>query len=160
VSPEFVDEMRELLSGFIANASGLFTIGTLAFAWLATRLIGTLRAVLREIFDIQQDRNIIAGKLFDLQMVFVAGTLLVLNVAITVALGLVTRFGFDFLHIQPGPRNLAESLLFRALAFVTIWFMFVLIYRYLPARRIHWHTAIIAATFTALLYELMKAGFA
>jgi membrane protein len=160
VSDEFVAEMRDLLSGFIANASGLFTIGTLAFAWLATRLIGTLRTVLREIFDIQQDRSIIAGKLFDLQMVFVAGTLLVLNTAITLALGLVTRFGLEFLNIRPGPTNLAESLLFRGLAFLTIWFMFVLIYRYLPARRIHWRTAIIAATFTAVLYELLKAAFA
>jgi membrane protein len=160
VSDEFIVEMRGLLSGFIANASGLFTIGTLAFAWLATRLIGTLRTVLREIFDIQQDRSIIAGKFFDLQMVFVAGTLLVLNVAITVGIGLITRFGFDFLNIRPGPRNLAESLLFRGLAFLMIWFMFVLIYRYLPARKIHWRTAIIAASFTALLYELLKAVFA
>ena len=159
VSDEFVKEMRELLSGFIANASGLFTIGTLAFAWLATRLVGTLRTVLREIFDIQQERSIIAGKFFDLQMVFVAGTLLVLNIAITVGVGLVSRFGFEFLHLQPGPRNLAENLLLRTLAFLTIWFMFVLIYRFLPIRKIHWRTAIIAGTFTAFLYELLKAGF-
>jgi membrane protein len=36
----------------------------------------------------------------------------------------------------------------------------VLIYRYLPARRIHWRTAIISATFTALVFELFKAVFA
>lgn len=159
VSDEFVEEMRGMLSRFIANASGLFTIGTLVFAWLATRLIGTLRTVLREIFDMQRDRSIIAGKFFDLQMVFVAGTLLVANIAITFGLGLVTRYGFEYLDMQPGPRSLAESLLFRGLAFLTIWFMFVLIYRYLPYRKIHWRTAIIAATFTALLYELLKAGF-
>jgi membrane protein len=159
VSDEFVQEMRELLRGFIANASGLFTIGTLAFAWLATRMIGTLRTVLRDIFDMQADRSIIAGKFFDLQMVFVAGTLLVLNIAITFGLGLITRHGFEFLNIRPGPRGLAEALLFRGLAFLTIWFMFALIYRYLPYRKIHWRTAIIAATFTAVLYELLKAAF-
>jgi membrane protein len=159
VSDEFVAEMREMLNGFIANASGLFTIGTLAFAWLATRLVGTLRTVLREIFDMQRDRSIIAGKFFDMQMVFVAGTLLVLNIAITFGVGLVTRYGFEFLNMQPGRRGLAESLLLRGLAFLTIWFMFVLIYRYLPFRKIQWRTAMIGATFAALLYELLKAAF-
>ena len=33
----------------IAKSTGLFTIGTIVFAWLATRLVGTLRTALREI---------------------------------------------------------------------------------------------------------------
>lgn len=160
VTPDFIEYVEALLREFINQATGLFTIGTLVFAWLATRLIGTLRTALREIFDIQQDRGIIAGKIFDLQMVFVAGTLLALNIALTVTLGLVTRFGFDRLGIAPGRANFAQNMLFTALAFLTIWFMFVLIYRYLPARRIQWRTAMISATFTAALFEVMKAAFA
>lgn len=160
VTPDFVAYMEALFRDFIAQATGLFTIGTLIFAWLATRLIGTLRTALREIFDIQQDRGIIAGKIFDLQMVFIAGTLLALNIALTVTLGLVTRFGFDRIGIAPGSANLAQNMFFAGLAFLTVWFMFVLIYRYLPARRIQWRTAMISATFTAALFEVMKAAFA
>lgn len=160
VSQDFADEMRVMFNQFVRQATGLFTIGTVIFAWLATRLVGTLRTALREIFDIQQDRGIIAGKLFDLQMVFVAGTLLTLNIAITVALGMATEFGFEFLHVAEGQQTFARQFIGTALAFLTIWFMFVLIYRYLPARRIQWHTAMISATFTALLFEVMKAAFA
>jgi membrane protein len=159
VSAEFEQYMLEILNDIITNATGLFTIGTLIFAWLATRLIGTLRTALREIFDIQQDRGIIAGKFFDLQMVFVAGTLLTLNIGLTVGLGLITEFGFDFLGIGTY-ESFARQLIGTALAFFTIWSMFVLIYRYLPARRIQWHTAVISATFTALMFEVMKSGFA
>lgn len=160
VSPAFAEYMDTHLNEIISQATGLFTIGTIIFAWLATRLVGTLRSALREIFDIQQDRGILAGKFFDLQMVFVAGTLLTFNIAITVALRLVTDAGFAFLHVAAGQATLLHNLIGQALAFLTIWFMFVLIYRYLPSRRIQWRTSLIAATFTALLFELMKAGFA
>jgi membrane protein len=159
VSAQFQQEMRGYLNAFIEQATGLFTIGTLVFAWLATRLIGTLRTALREIFDIQQDRGIVAGKLFDLQMVFVAGTLLTLNIGITVMLRLLTDAGREIINIAPRQESFITNFVFTALAFLTIWFMFVLIYRYLPARRIQWRTAIISATFTALLFELMKYGF-
>jgi membrane protein len=160
VSPEFAETMREYLNEFIAQATGLFTIGTLVFAWLATRLIGTLRTALREIFDIQQDRGIIAGKLFDLQMVFVAGALLAVNIATTILIELVAAYGLDILHIAEGHAAVAQGALFAIVSFLSIWFMFVLIYRYLPARRIQWRTALISATFTAFLFELMKELFA
>lgn len=160
VSSDFAQYMRDTLDEIISQSTGLFTIGTIVFAWLATRLVGTLRTSLREIFDIQQDRGIIAGKFFDLQMVFVAGTLLALNIIITVGLGQVTEAGIAFLHIADQQGSLLQSIIGQALAFLTIWFMFVLIYRYLPARRIQWRTALISATFTAILFELMKSGFA
>jgi membrane protein len=158
VSSEFADQMRDYLNAFVEQATGLFTIGTLVFAWLATRLVGTLRTALREIFDIQQDRGIIAGKLFDLQMVFVAGTLLAVNITATVVIELVAAYGLELLHIPEGQAVLAQLL--TVVAFLSIWFMFVLIYRYLPARRIQWRTALISATFTALMFELMKEAFA
>jgi len=160
VSPAFAEYMNTTLNEIISQSTGLFTIGTIIFAWLATRLVGTLRSSLREIFDIQQDRGILAGKFFDLQMVFVAGTLLTFNIAITVTLGLVTDAGFEILHVAAGQASLLRNLIGQVLAFLTIWFMFVLIYRYLPSRRIQWRTSLIAATFTALLFELMKSGFA
>lgn len=159
VSGQFQEEMEGYLNTFIEQATGLFTIGTLVFAWLATRLIGTLRTSLREIFDIQQDRGIVAGKLFDMQMVFVAGTLLSLNIVITVMLQRVTDYGSDIADLAPAQETFIVNFAFAALAFLTIWFMFVLIYRYLPARRIQWRTAVMSATFTALLFELMKYAF-
>jgi membrane protein len=160
VSPEFAETMRGYLNEFIAQATGLFTIGTLVFAWIATRLIGTLRTALREVFDIQQDRGIIEGKLFDLKMVFVAGGLLAVNIASTVIIELIAAYGLDVLHIAEGRAVIAHNLLLAAVAFLSIWFMFVLMYRYLPARRIQWRTALIAATFTAFLFEVLKEGFA
>jgi membrane protein len=159
VGAEFSGELTLLLNSIIDKATGLFTVGTLVFAWLATRLIGTLRTVLREIFDIDQERSIIAGKIFDLQMVFVAGTLLAANIAITATATIFARRGLDYINLPRVEETFALGLMLRTLSFLTIWSMFMLIYRFLPIRRIQWRTAIIAATFTALTFELMKIAF-
>ena len=45
------------------------------------------------------------------------------------------------------------------LAFGSIWVLFLLIYRFLPPRRIPWRTALWAATFTGVLFEATKYLF-
>lgn len=159
VSPEFERAVASLLHGLIDKSTGLLSVGTIFLVWLATRLVGTLRTVLREIFDAQQERSMIAGKIFDMKMVVAAGTLFALNVGLTVGLEIVARLGFQFLGLEGGRLRLIQFLYGNLVAFLTIWVMFLLIYRYLPKRRVRWHTALVAATFTATLFELMKQAF-
>jgi membrane protein len=159
VTDEFVAQARETLRGIIDQSTGLLSISTLILIWVSTRLIGTLRTALREIFDIQQDRGIVAGKIFDIKMVITAGTLLAINVFLTVALDVLGRYGLGFFGLDPDAFTGFARAYTIAAAFLSIWFMFVLIYRYLPARRIQWRTAITAATFTSVFFELLKTGF-
>jgi membrane protein len=160
VSAQFDAQVRTFMRGLLEQSSGFVGIGTLIFAWFATRLIGTLRTALREIFDIQQDRGIIAGKLFDIKMVIAAGTLLAVNVTLTVLFELVRGFGYNILGLRESDIAYFNQLSLRAVAFLSIWTMFLLIYRYLPARRIQWRTALVGATFTAIFIELLKQAFA
>jgi membrane protein len=163
VLPPFGDDMtaalRQALDDIIQGASGLIGVGTLVLIWLSTSLVGTLRTALREIFDLQEDRGVVGGKLFDIQMVIAAGTLLAVNVGLTVVLRIVGSLGTSIIGIEPARFAVIDHLLVNSAAFLSIWFMFVLIYRYLPTRRIQWRIAMIAATFTGLLFELLKAGF-
>jgi membrane protein len=159
VGPDTLQALREFLQQVIDGSSGLVGVGTLVLIWLATSLVGTLRSVLREIFDIQEDRSIIAGKLFDIKMVVAAGTLLALNVLLTVGFQLFDSIGSTVLGIETQRFAALERGVAQATAFLSIWFMFVLIYRYLPNRRIQWRIAMIAATFTGFLFELLKASF-
>lgn len=156
---DFRQKVRTLLEGFTDASAGLLGIGTAFFIWIATRLIGTLRAVLREVFDITRDRGIIAGKLFDLKMVLAAGSLFAVNVGVTIVLNIVAGFGREVLGIDAGNLGVAGLIWAQLIAFAFIWAMFLMIYRYLPPRRISWRTAFIAATFTAVLFELMKQAF-
>ena len=159
VSAEFETFVRNILAELVEGSAGFLGLGTLLLAWLATRLIGTLRSTLREVFDVQRDRGIIGGKLFDLRMVLAAGTLFAVNVGLTISLEVAARAGLETLGLREflGPW---AQIYGRAAAFLTIWAMFLLIYRYLPARRIGWGTAVVAATFTGLGFELLKQAFA
>lgn len=159
VSPEFQAWVNGILQELIEQSTGLIGVGTIALVWFATRMVGTLRTALREVFDIQRGRGIIAGKLFDIQMVFAAGTFLALNVGITVTLEVVARIGIDALGLGPGELRGGQVVYGWLVAFASIWVMFLLIYRYLPLRRIQWRTALVAATFAAVLFELMKLAF-
>lgn len=158
VNPEFEQAIGDLLNDFVTQSTGLISVGTIVLLWVATRLVGTLRTVLNEIFDIHQARGFLAGKLFDLQMVIAAGTLFALSVSMTITAAVVARFGLDVLGIRA--TGIADPRVYGGVvAFLSIWAMFLLIYRYLPAHRIPWSTAIIAATVAAVLFELMKQGF-
>ena len=159
VNEAFMENLRAGLNDLIQQSSGLLSLSTLFFIWVATRLVGTLRTALREIFDINQDRGIIKGKIFDIKMVIAAGTLLAINVALTVVVNILASYGVDILGIDMTRFQQYDGLYASAVAFLSIWFMFVLIYRYLPARRIQWRIAVIAATFTGVFFELTKAAF-
>ncbi len=155
----FAENLRAGLNDLIAQSGGLLSLSTLVFVWVATRLVGTLRSALREIFDVQQDRGIIAGKIFDIQMVIAAGTLLAINVALTVVIGVAASRGVQILGLDPARFEAWTRLYLAAAGMLSLWFMFALVYRYLPPRRIPWRVALGSATFTAVLFELMKAGF-
>ncbi len=155
-----VDFTRSLVSGIIGGRTRFGIIGVVLFVWTATRLFGTLRAVLRHVFDLEDDRGIVRGKIFDVQMVLVAGTLFLANTGITLVLEGVRNFGQAWLG-RRGYRELpiVEALYAQLLAFGFIFVMFMLMFRYLPARRIPWRISVVAAAFTAVSWELLKGGF-
>ena len=161
--PDFGPEFRqfveaEIIEGLLAKSGGFLGFGLIILVWVSTRLVGTLRFVLREVFDIGEDRNIIKGKWFDIQMVVIAGLLFAVNAAATVIINIITQTGTELLGVEP--TAWLQKYLLSVVAAASIWMMFVLIYRYLPFRRIHWRTALVAATFTTVMFELLKRAFA
>jgi membrane protein len=157
--PEFQRFVQDEIVGGLLNNSGRFIgFGLIILVWVSTRLVGTLRFALREVFDIGEDRNIIRGKWFDIQMVIAAGTLFAINAGATVIVNIITQTGTDLIGVHP--TEWFKKYLLAAVAAVSIWSMFLLIYRYLPFRRTHWRTSLVAATFTSVMFELLKRLFA
>jgi membrane protein len=160
-SKEVVGMTRQLVEDVVADHTRFGLLGLVLFVWSSTRLFGTLRSVLREIFDLEEERGIIQGKIFDLQMVVVAGTLFLANTGMTILLEALQSFGVELLHDHGWrPLPAAERAWAQFLAFSFIFVMFLLIYRYLPRRRIAWRTALVAAAFTSVAWELLKGLFA
>lgn len=156
---ELQQQVLDILAAIIQNSAGFLGIGTLVLAWVATRLVGTLRTVLREIFDIHYDRGIVRGKLFDLKMVLTAGTLFTVSVGGSLALQIATRYGFHALGLEYGFPAGTQVFVGQVVAFAVLWTVFLLTYHFLPARRPQWRTSLIAATFAAVAFELLRRAF-
>ncbi|MGD2217099.1 MAG: YihY/virulence factor BrkB family protein [Gemmatimonadales bacterium] len=151
---------EEVIEGVIGSRRQIGLIAFVAFVWLSTRLFGSVRAILREIFNLRQSRGVIQGKIFDAQMVLVSSVLVILNIGITIVFNVVKSRSFEFVGLSSEQVGFVErtSAWFTALAF--IFLLFLLLYKYVPARRVPWRMALTAAAFTAVCWELLKVGFA
>ncbi|HSM05610.1 MAG TPA: YihY/virulence factor BrkB family protein [Longimicrobiales bacterium] len=151
-------QVRDTIAELVSGGTGFTVVGGALLVWFSTRLVGTLRTVLREVFDIGQSRGIIRGKLFDILVVLIGGLLFLVNILLTTGVGLAES-RLDLLGLEDAALSTLQTWSAQLLAFVSIWVLFLGIYRYLPARHLPWRAALIAASFTAVLHEFLKAGF-
>jgi len=132
------------------------------FIWFSTRLFGSLRSVLAEVFDIESDRGIIDGKIFDIKITVIATILVAAYTALSAYLAAATTRGIAVLSeigLRQDVMGQVEYSIGRGLAFAFIVLMFFSLYKYLPLRRIRWQTALIAAMFTSTCFEMAKNVF-
>jgi len=155
--------VASILIGIIKSRQAIGIYSVIGFVWFSTRLFGTLRTVLADVFDIDTDRGIIAGKLFDIQITVVSTLLLVLYVGLSTYLALATSRGLlvlGELGLRSDVMGTLEYNIGQLIAFSFITLMFFSLYKFLPNRRIRWQTALIAALFTSSLLEAAKRIFA
>lgn len=139
---------------------GLYSL--ILFVWFSTRLFGTLRTVLYEVFDIEQRMSIVGGKLFDVQITVVSTFLFVLYSALTAYLRLASSEGVALLQRVGIESATMGRLAYGAgslLALATMYLMFFALYKYLPNRRIRWQSAAVAAGVTTALFQAAKTLF-
>ncbi len=156
---ELSEAVRQVLSGLVEERASFSLAGAVIFLWISTRLVATLRVVLREVFNLDTDRGIIQGKLFDLYVVVLAGILLLLNLGVTIGVETLQAIGVERLGIGGGVTALLQTAVGYLVSFVSAWVLFFLLYWYLPARKIPFRSSAVGATFTAVAYELLKLGF-
>lgn len=151
-----------LLAPIMKSRQALGIFGVVGFIWFSTRLFGSLRSVLCAIFDIESDRGIVAGKLFDVQITIVSTLLLVLYTGLSAYLALATTRGLIVLGELGLRKDVMGGLEYnigQAIAFCFITLMFFSLYKFLPNRHIRWQTAFIASLFTSFMFEVAKRVF-
>ena len=93
--PESADSpIQKVLDDIIQSRGAIKLYSAIGFIWFSTRLFGSLRSVLAEVFDIEQDRGIIDGKLFDIKITVIGTLLLVGYTALNAYLAVGTTRGF------------------------------------------------------------------
>lgn len=160
--------MERLLTGISQNRGQLSLYAAPAFLWFSTRLFAGVRTALNDIYDVSlrptRHRAFILlwlqAKLRDTIMVigtvvlFLANTLLSTGLVVLQARGTASVPELAFFVSTVG-RFVTELL-----AFSFSVSLFYVTYRYASVRRLPWSTALLASTFTAVLFELAKRLYA
>ena len=136
--------------------------GAIGFVWFSTRLFGSLRTTLANIFDIESERGIIEGKIFDIKITVIASILFVLSMAVTAYISIATSRGVNELvarGVRDDVMGGVEYWVGRLLAFTILVLMFFALYKFLPIRRVRSSTAWVAAGFTGLMFEIAREAF-
>jgi membrane protein len=154
--------VHSLLDEIQKTKASVTLYSAILFVWLSTRLFGSLRTALAEVFDIENERSIIRGKIFDMQITVVATVLFVASTVVSSYLALAAARGLNVmleLGLRRDVMGTFEYWFGRGLAFVFITLMFFALYKYLPVRKVRTRTAWLAAAFSGLLFELAKQVF-
>jgi membrane protein len=161
-----IGHIKSLLAAVTRRRAALSLYAVPLFLWFSTRLFSSVRTALNQVLHSAPHArprhflvSFIFGKVRDLFMV--AATLLLFagNAALSAWLGVVEARGEALVvadHKLSFFVTSAGRLVTEGLAFSFALSLFFLVYHFAPNRRITWRAAVIASTFTALSFEVLK----
>ncbi len=155
-------QYHKLLNDVLSAHKELPIWSSIGFVWFSTRLFGSLRTVLASVFDIENERSIIAGKIFDIEITILATVLITANTLISGYVLLATNNSVQLLvdlGIRQDVMGQAKAYGGHFVAAAIIATMFFCLYKFLPVRRVRTKTAWVAALFTTVMFELAKFAF-
>jgi membrane protein len=151
--------LHRLIDDLLRTRKSITIYSGIGFVWFSTRLFGSLRTVLASVFDIETERGIIAGKVFDVKITVVSTLLFVASVALTTYVGLASH-SLVSLGLRTDVLSRLDYWVGRVLGFTFLALMFYALYKYLPIRRVTAKSAWVAAGFSAVCFELARTVFA
>lgn len=157
VAPALDPKITSGLMDVIQNRQIVGILGFIGLVWFSTWVFSSLRIALNIVFRIEKSRRMLRGIAVDLLMVLLVGILLLVSMILS---SVVT-----FLPVYQGRIPVAigptiQWILKYLLPFFLTVCMFFLIYQIIPNTRVHFKSALQAALFTGLLWEMAKHLFA
>ena len=152
--PETVSEtIMSYLNMFAQQASKLTAIGVGFLIVTSIMLMMTIDEVLNDIWNVTRrrplgQRVLVYWAILSLGPIFLGASLWTSSYIAQEKLGLVTQF------------SIIKSLLFTLVPVIVSGLVFALLYYLVPNRKVAWKDAMIGGYTTAILLEIMKAGFA
>jgi membrane protein len=153
---------HKLISDILTTHQSLGLWSAIGFVWFSTRLFGSLRTVLASVFDIESERGIIQGKLFDIKITVLSTILITAYTLISTYVLVATKSSVEVLEelgIRSDVMGQARAWGTHLMASSLLALMFFSLYKFLPVRRVRTKTAWVAAIFTTLMFEAAKLVF-
>ena len=131
-------------------------VGIAGLVWTSTCVFSSLRTALNIVFQVETGRGILRGKGIDLLMILSVGVFLLISMLMTSGVAFIQGYRIRlFLDMMPIIRFVLKYLI----PFFFTFGMCFLIYKVIPNKKIRVKTALKAALFTSLLWEVSKQIF-
>jgi membrane protein len=151
--------VHRLINDLLRTRRSITIYSAIGFVWFSTRLFGSLRTVLASVFDIETERGIIAGKVFDVKITVVSTLLFAASVTVTTYVGLASH-ALVSVGLRTDVLSGVDYWVGRVLGFAFLALMFYALYKFLPIRRVTTASAWVAAGFTSVCFEAARTAFA
>ena len=153
VDPKIMGDLMDL----IQKPRIVGILGFVGLLWTSTWVFSSLRIALNIVFRAKKSQGMMQGIIVDLLMIVLVGILLLVSMILSpVVIFLQGYQGRIPLAIGPTIQWILKYLL----PFILTYCMLSLIYRIIPHSKVHIKSALLAALFTSLLWELAKHLFA
>ena len=129
-------------------------VGIAGLLWTSTWVFSSIRTAFNTVFREESGRGLIHGKAIDLFMLLLAGVFLLVSMTLSSVMTYVQAS-----HVTPFLKPLIRFFLTYLIPFFFSFWMFFLIYKIVPNRKIRWKPALQAACFSSLLWEVAKQLF-
>ena len=157
VAPALDPKVTSNLMDVIQNRQIVGILGFVGLLWFSTWVFSSLRIAFHIVFRIEKSRRMLRGIAVDLLMILLVGILLLVSMILS-SIGAFLPGYQGRIPVAIGPT--IQWILKYLLPFSLTVCMFFLIYQIIPNKRVHLRSALQAALFTGLLWEMTKHLFA
>jgi len=157
VAPALDPKIMKNLTDAIQSRQIVGILGFVGLLWFSTWVFGSLRIALNIVFRVEKSRKMLRGIGVDLLMILLVGILLLVSMILSSVVTFLQGYQGQ-IPVAIGPT--IQWILKYLLPFFLTYCMFFLIYKIIPTKRVHFTSALQAALFASLLWELAKHLFA
>ena len=153
-------ELEEILATVTSSSGATGLIGAAFLLVAASGVMGALRFALNTVWEVEDPRPPLRGKVLDVLLVLGAGLLVAVSLTLTFVVRLVSNVSEEELGAVGGPVADAVLATGRVLPAVLALGVFTAMLRFLPSAPVRWRHALIGGLVAALGYEGTKTLFA
>jgi len=161
VAPTLDPKIIGSLMDLIESRQIVGILGFVGLLWFSTWVFGSLRIALNIVFRVEKSPGMLWGIAVDLLMILLVGILLLVSMILSPLVIWLQSYQQSYQGRIPfaiGPT--IQWILKYLIPFSLTYCMFSLIYKIIPNKRVHIKSALQAALFAGLLWELAKHLFA
>lgn len=157
--PHSEQAFADNLKAIISNRGLLGLVGFFFFLIFSSTLFGSVRHVLNIAFKANRRHGFIHGIGHDFLMMLITALLLVLAITVASLLALARAFGAEQLPMMTPVLEAFLSVVGKLFAWLFLFAIFYVFYRFAPARTLHPRDLLIASLSATFLFELARWAF-